>query len=136
MNIQEVAHSLRAVATWICSTLLASLLFWSWFGACVVGCIDAPVPELEPPARIVASWDPLACGDPHRVVVELEDDEGEQVSRSVPCNAGGLTLDVPRWGVYAGRIYAWTLGPEIRSVLHVRLEVDAPIIFWTVETPR
>jgi hypothetical protein len=100
------------------------------------GCVDAPVIEPEPPSRIVAVWDPLACGDPHRVVVELEDDDGARASTSVPCELGGATLDLRHWGVYRGRIYAWTLGPTIRSVVPVRLDVDAEIIHWYVETPR
>lgn len=136
MNLYELSHPWRSLATWIGSTLFASCVFWLCFGTCVSGCVDTPLPDLEPQARIVASWDPLACGDPHRVVIELEDEDGAQVSRSVPCEAGGVTIDIPRWGVYRGRVYAWTLGPEIRSVVHVRLEVDQPVIFWTVETPR
>lgn len=119
--------------SWIGATLLATLLFWTCFGACVID--TAPLPT-EPQSRIVAGWDPLACGDPHRVVVELEDDAGVPVSASVPCEIGSVTLDVGHFGVYRGRIYAWSLGPEIRSVVPVRLEVDAPIIHWTVETPK
>lgn len=136
MNLHTVAYSLRSLATWATSTLLATALFWTCFGTCVAGCIDTPLPDLEPQARIVAAWDPLLCGEPHRVVIELEDDGGAKVSKSVPCNAGGTTIDVLHWGVYRGRIYAWLLGPEIRSVVHVRLDVDAPVVFWHVDTPR
>jgi hypothetical protein len=136
MAFYELAHSVRSLATWIASTLAATAVFWLCFGTCVSGCVDTPLPDLEPQARVVASWDPLACGDPHRVVIELEDDGGAPVSRSVPCAAGAITLDIVHWGVYRGRIYAWTLGPDIRSVTEVRLEVDAPVIFWTVDTPR
>lgn len=135
----DAVHPLRSIATWIVTTLTASLLFWACFGAYVAGCtgcIDTPLPELEPQSRVVATWDPLACGDPHRVVIELEDDDGTQLSRSVPCDAGGVTIDIAHWGIYRGRVYAWTLGPDIRSVVHVRLEVDQPVIFWTVDTPR
>ena len=139
-NLPPRAHSLRAIATWILSTWAATLVFWTCFcasvAACIAGCVDTPLPDLEPQARVVASWDPLACGDPHRVVIELEDEDGRPISRSVPCAVGGVTIDIARWGVYLGRVYAWTLGAEIRSVLHVRLEVDQPVIFWTVDTPR
>ena len=136
MNLYDVPHPLRSLATWIVSTLVASSAFWLCFGTCVSGCVDAPLPDIEPQARIVASWDPLDCGDPHRVVIELEDDDGRAFSRSVPCEVGGVTLDISHWGIYRGRVYAWTVGPEIRSVVHVRLEVDQPVIFWTVDTPR
>src|SRR5688500_14293870 len=110
--------------------------FASLISLLLLACVDAPAPDIEPQARIVAAWDPLLCGDPHRVVIELEDDDGRKLSRSVPCNAGGVTIDIPQWGVYQGRIYAWSIGPEIRSVTHVRIDVDAPVIFWTVDTPR
>ena len=136
MRFFDLSHSLRSLATWIGSTLLATVLFWATFSTCVAGCVDAPLPDVEPQARIVAAWDPLLCGDPHRVVIELEDDAGAKLSRSVPCDAGGVTIDIVHWGVYRGRIYAWALGPEIRSVTYVRLDVDAPVIFWTIDTPR
>lgn len=104
------------------------------------GCVDSPVPDLEPQARLVVVWDSLACGEPHRVVIELEDERGVPLSRSVPCELGGMSIDVPHWGVYRGRLYAWELVPtaeaEIRSVVSVRLEVDAPIVHWYVEAPR
>jgi hypothetical protein len=136
MNHFELPHSLRSVCTWIASTIAATGVFWSCFGACVVGCVDTPLPDIEPQARVVATWDPLLCGEPHRVVIELEDDDGRMLSRSAPCDAAGITIDIERWGIYRGRIYAWTYGPEIRSVSQVRLEVDAPIVLWTVDTPR
>jgi hypothetical protein len=102
------------------------------------GCVDRPLlDDVEPQARIITVWDPTLCGqEPHRVVVELEDDRGVRVSRSAPCAIGGVTLDVLTWGVYHGRIYAWMLGPEIRSIATVQLAVDAPIIHWYVDTPR
>ena len=129
MNIQASIAPL----SWIGSTLLATALFWTCFGACV---IDNAPPASEPQSRIVAGWDPLACGEPHRVVVELEDDAGAPVSASAPCEVGSITLDVRHWGVYRGRVYAWTFGPEIRSEVPVRLDVDAPVIYWTIETPK
>ena len=106
------------------------------FLALCAGCIDQPLPDITPQARVIAAWDPLLCGDPHRVVVELEDELGVPASRSVPCELGAVSVDLAHWGLYRGRIYAWELGPEIRSVLSVRLEVDAPIIHWFVDTPR
>jgi hypothetical protein len=136
MNFYELPHPWRSLATWIGSTCAASALFWLLFGTFVVGCIDTPLPDLEPQARVVASWDPLDCGSPHRVVIELEDEAGAPISKSVPCSTGGVTIDIPHWGIYLGRIYAWTLGPEIRSVTSVRLDVDQPVLFWTVDTPR
>lgn len=136
MNLYTLACSLRSLSTWVGSTVAATAVFWMCFGTCVGGCVDMPFPELEPQARVLAAWDPLVCGEPHRVVIELEDDDGAKLSKSVPCDAGGVTIDIPRWGVYRGRIYAWTLGPEIRSVVSVRLDVDAPVIVWNVDTPR
>ena len=74
------------------------------------------------------------------MVVELEDERGTDVSRSVPCELGSLTMDLPLWGIYRGRVYAWELetadDAEIRSVVSVRIDVDAPIVHWYVETPR
>jgi len=140
MNFIERPYSLRTLAAWVGSTVFATALFWACFGTCVAGCVDQPLPDVEPQARVVASWDPLPCGDPHRVVVELEDDDGAKVSHSVPCEVGGMSIDIRHWGVYRGRIYAWTLtagdAAEMRSVLYVRLDVDAPVIFWPVDTPR
>ena len=102
----------------------------------LVACVEQPLPDIDPPARVITAWDPLECGEPHRVVVELEDHLGVPHSRSAPCELGSITLDVGHWGIYRGRVYAWSLGPEIRSVLSVRIDVDAPIITWWVETPR
>lgn len=115
---------------------------WSpWFAAalaCVVlaACIDAP-PEVSPgAARLVTAWDPLACGDPHRVVVELADDSGAPISASTPCNLGGLTLDVSHLGSYRGRIYAWALAAAIRSITPLELTIDQPIVHYLVPTPQ
>jgi hypothetical protein len=99
-------------------------------------CIDAPVEPDPPFARLVAVWDPLACGDPHRVVVELYDDDGAGAAASAPCNIGGLTVDVAHFGSYRGRIYAWALGAAIRSEAAIEVTIDRPIVQWTVETPR
>lgn len=118
---------------WISSPVLLSLAFWSSF----VACIDAPLPDTPPAARIVAAWDPLACGEPHRVVVELEDEAGTRLSSSTQCATGMLTLDAPHWGIYRGRLYAWELEREveIRSVMNVLMTVDEPVVRWWVATP-
>jgi hypothetical protein len=117
------------VAPW-----LGTFLFWSLF----VACIDAPMPDSEPIARILTIWDPLACGEPHRVVLELEDEAGTKLSASTPCENGSLAIDAPHFGVYWGRIYAWQLDadPQARSVMQFRLAVDEPIVRWLVATPR
>ena len=120
------------LATWLVSTLAASAAFWLTFGACV----DVPQPREVPQARVVASWDPLACGRPHRVVIELEDEAGAPLTLSAPCALGGLTIDAPHFGIYRGRIYAWELGEAIRSIVPVELAIDEPLIRWMVETPR
>jgi len=118
---------------WIASPIAFSLVFWAAFAAC----IDAPVPDTPPAARIVAAWDPLACGSPHRVVLELEDDAGAMIAASTQCSTGMLTLDAPHWGIYRGRLYAWELEDEveIRSVMTIRMTVDEPIVRWWVATP-
>ncbi|HUS29177.1 MAG TPA: hypothetical protein VMZ53_11720 [Kofleriaceae bacterium] len=126
---------------WVGSVTLATAIFWMLFGTFVLGgCIDTPLPDVEPQARLLASWDPLSCGDPHRVVIELEDDAGAKLSSSVPCEIGEMHFDIWHWGIYRGRIYAWMLdagsGAVIRSEKPVRLEIDAPIVQWLVETPR
>jgi len=122
-----------SLVTWIAAPLAATCVFWTCFGACVM----PPPPADEPPqARLVAAWDPLACGEPHRVVVELEDDAGVPLSVSAPCVLGSLTLDAPHLGIYHGRIYAWILGEAIRSIAPVVLSIDAPIVQWVVPTPR
>jgi len=110
---------------------LATLVFWSTF----VACIDAPLDEDPPVARVVIAWDPLACGEPHRVAVELEDEAGARASTSTPCTTGGATLDLPHLGVYRGRIYAWTADEQARAVTSARLAVDASIVRWWVATP-
>jgi hypothetical protein len=119
----------------IASPWFATALFWLAF----VACIDSPLPPASPPAaRVVTTWDPLVCGEPHRVVIELADDEGTMVSTSTPCSHATLSVDVPHFGTYYGRIYAWVLGgdPTIRSELPVELVVDQPVMRWIVQTPR
>jgi hypothetical protein len=122
---------MRYLLVLLCSPLFVAAALWSLQAAC----IDTP-PEPGPVvARVVAAWDPLACGAPHRVVLELEDDIGEPRSASMPCNLGSLTLDVPHLGRYQGRIYAWALDAPVRSAMPVEVMVDQPIVHWFVETP-
>jgi len=78
------------------SPLFAIMLGWGTSS----GCLDVPPESSAATARLVTAWDPLECGDPHRVVVELEDDGGAKLSASTPCNIGGLTL--------APGLYKWT----------------------------
>ena len=119
--------------TFILSPCLATLLFWVSFIACID--IDDPVPDDPPIARIVVAWDPLECGPPHRVAVELEDLDGNRISSSTACNRGSITLDTPHYGTYYGRVYAWEAGESARSVTPVRLVVDAPVVRWWIATP-
>jgi len=106
-----------------------------WSFAALGACIDAPVDDAPAVARLVAGWDPLACGEPHRIVVELEDDGGVKRSASVPCNLGGLAVDVDHVGHYHGRIYAWALDASIRSITPIDVTIDQPIVDWFVATP-
>jgi len=99
------------------------------------GCLSTLPPDDEPPAaRVVAQWDPLACGEPHRVAVELEHEDGTDVATSVPCILGSLSLDLPQWGIYFGRVYAWDAG-TIRRVAPVTLTIDATVIHWQLADP-
>lgn len=122
---------MRTIISCVLLPWLCALTFWFLFGACVANVPDEP----EPVSRLIASWDPLACGEPHRVVLELEDENGNPVSSSTPCWLGGLAVDLPRWGWYTGRIYTWVLDQPIRSIRNVTLAVDAAIVRWQVITP-
>ena len=101
------------------------------------GCLaQAPEDEEAPPAaRVIALWDPLHCTDDHRVVVELEDDDGIRVSRSAPCGIGSVTLDVPHWGFYLGQCYAWSAGKATVRATDLSLAVDAAIVHWQIVNP-
>lgn len=116
----------------LCSPLFTSVLLWTT----LCGCIDEPPAPSSAVARLVTAWDPLGCGDPHRVVVELEDDSGAKISASAPCSIGGLTLDVAHFGIYHGRIYAWAFDAPMRSVTLVDVTIDEPIVHWQVSVPR
>lgn len=128
----RVACGVRSVVRMRSSLCVASCLLPIALDAC----IDAPAEPGAPFARLVAAWDPLACGDPHRVVVELNDEDGAGVSSSTPCNIGGLTVDVAHFGTYRGRIYAWVLGAAIRSESAIEVTIGRPIVQWMVATPR
>jgi hypothetical protein len=117
----------------VAPSVFVSMLFW----AALVACIDnPPAADAMPSARIVVQWDPLACGAPHRIAVELADEAGRPLSSSAPCALGGLTLEAPHFGVYLGRVYSWNADRPIRSITPVRLYVDEPIVRWLVATPE
>ena len=118
--------------SWLSCTVVLTLAFWTCFGACV----DSPVQDDPPQARIVASWDPLQCGPPHRVAVDLVDDAGAPISSSTICATGSHVLDAPHLGAWHGRIYAWTLGGGEHATVPVDLEVDEAVLHWQVETPK
>jgi len=118
--------------SWLFCTVVLTLAFWTCFGACV----DSPLQDDPAQAKIVASWDPLQCGAPHRVAVDLADDAGAPISSSTICAAGSLTVDAPHQGAWHGRIYAWTLGVGEHATEPVDLEVDEPVLHWQVDTPR
>lgn len=126
------AGRMRCLIVLLCSPLFAAALLWATLAAC----IDTPPAPGMAIARLVAAWDPLACGDPHRVAVELEDEAGATVSSSTPCNLGGITLDVSHFGSYHGRIYAWALDAPIRSITPVEVMIDAQIVHLQVSTPQ
>lgn len=123
---------MKSIVPCIVVPWLAAVVFWILFGACVANVPDEP----EPVSRLLASWDVRACGDPHRVVLELEDEDGNPVSASAPCWLGGIAIDLPRWGWYTGRIYTWVLDQPIRSIQRVSIPIDAAVIRWQVVTPR
>lgn len=116
--------------------LLFLVLCSPWFAAAAAACIDAPIDPGPSAARLVVAWDPLACGEPHRIAIELADEAGVPLAASTPCNLGGLTVDVSHFGRYHGRIYAWALGAPVRSVTPVDLVIDQPIVRWEVATPQ
>jgi hypothetical protein len=122
---------MRSICMWLLSPCLATCAFWACFGACVV-----PSPSAAPQARLIVDWDPTACGDPHRVVLELADMDEPPYSRSAPCTVGALELDAVSYGNYHGRLYAWAIGEPARSVAPVALDVDERVVRWSVDTPR
>ncbi|MGE0546927.1 MAG: hypothetical protein AB7O24_04990 [Kofleriaceae bacterium] len=114
------------VAPW-----LLGLGFWSAF-ACIT---SVPDPDDSPAVDLVVSWDPTACGSPHRVVVELEADSGAQIGTSTLCAIGQLALAIPEFGVYRGRVFSWQLGHPIRSIMPVTISLDTRLVRWEIATP-
>jgi len=123
---------MRGLLVLLCSPWLVTAACW----LALTACLDEPLPPGPAAARLIVAWDPLACGEPHRVVVELEDDNGAPRSAGAPCSLGGVALDLAQYGVYRGRIYAWAIAAPIRSVTPLELTIDEPIVQWHVETPR
>lgn len=122
---------MRSLLLLLCSPLVVAALAWTALAAC----IDAPPEPRLSPARLVVAWDPLACGDPHRLVVELRDDAGAVTSASTPCSLGTLAIDVAHFGSYRGRIYAWALDAPERPVAPIELTIDQSIVRWDVMSP-
>lgn len=119
-------------AALVVSPCAASVLFWLAFTAC----IDSPLePDPPPIARVIVQWDPLACGDPSRVAVELEDHAGVRLASSAPCTAGSVTIDTAHYGLYYARIDACEADEDLRAIAPVRLVVDEPVVRWHVATP-
>ena len=128
--------AMRSMLFDVTCTLAATAAFWTVFGACVDAPVDAEAHA--PLARLVASWDPLACNDPHRVVLELEDDAGLKRTASSHCELGGLMLVTSHFGIYRGRIYrVHDDGPiEISmEAVAVQIAIDAPIVRWEIAQP-
>lgn len=123
---------MRSYVLLLCSPLFAAALLWATFAACV----DEPLAPSSSVARLVTVWDPLACGEPHRIVIELEDEDGAKRSASTPCNLGGVTVDVSHLGLYRGRVYAWAIDAAIRSIMPLELSIDEAIVHWFIATPR
>jgi hypothetical protein len=99
-------------------------------------CLATLPDDDEPPAsRVIVQWDPLDCGPPHRVVLELQHEDGTDASSSVPCILGSLSIDLRQWGIYFGRFYGWEAGSPIRRIEPVTLTVDAPLIHWQLVEP-
>lgn len=106
-------------------------------GACTI--VVPPTPDAQPLARVEATWDAADCGQPHRVVLELEDKAGAPLSTAAACEAGAASLELRHWGVYLGRIYAQyaqNVEDEIRDEEKLHIDVDAPVVEVAVDTPR
>lgn len=133
-------RGMRSLLVPLCSPLVVAALAWTLFAAC----IDAPPEPRLSLARLVVAWDPLACGDPHRLVVELRDDAGAVVSASTPCSLGTLAVDIAHFGSYRGRLSAWALDPparpsgptdEVTIEATIEVTMDQPIVHWDVMVP-
>jgi len=122
---------MRSLLVFLCSPLVAAALLWTAFAAC----LDAPAGSSASLARLVVAWDPLACGEPHRIAVELDDEAGAELSASSPCSVGSLTVDVSHFGSYHGRVYAWTSDAPTGAVVPIEVMIEQPIVHWDVATP-
>ena len=121
------------VVSVVCPVILACA-FWAVFGACV----DAEVEATPPLSRVLVAWGPLACGDPHRVIIELDAiDDGARVVRSVPCAIGWMALDVPHVGDYRARVDSAPDGDGSDATLvdEIELDIETQIVRWTLEAP-
>ena len=110
-----------------------------WFVLCVLaelGCLDTPPPSTTALAQLVTTWDPLSCGEPHRVAVELVDSDGVSTSASAPCAVGVVTVDVEHFGAYTGRVYAWAVGALERSSVAIQVDITGAVVRQHVETPQ
>ena len=123
---------MRTLATCLLAPIFAAAVFWTLFCACIANVPD----EREPVSRLLTSWDPLACGEPHRVVLELEDESGNPVRSSTPCWLGGIAVDLPSWGFYTGRIYSWIPDGPIRSIHEMAFAVDQAVVRYELRTPQ
>lgn len=103
---------------------------------CALLCASCLAPGNPIQARVIVYWDPVSCGAPHRVGVDLEDDSGAQLTPSAPCEAGELAVDVPHLGEYRGWIYAHALGETAHVVASIELAVDTVVVRFPIETPR
>ncbi|HEY0193554.1 MAG TPA: hypothetical protein VGC42_20695 [Kofleriaceae bacterium] len=99
-------------------------------------CLDAPPAASSAAlAQLITTWDPLACGDPHRVAVELVDDAGQTSSASAPCELGVVAVGVDHFGGYHGRVYAWAVGALARSTMAIQVEIMEAVVRQHVVTP-
>jgi hypothetical protein len=101
----------------------------------LTACLASPPAHAPAMAQLVITWDPLACGDPHRVAVELADDAGAQLAGSAPCDVGVVALDVAAYGSYSGRTYAWAIGEPIRSIAPLAIDIGEPEVRQSIATP-
>ena len=103
----------------------------------VIGaCLDTPSPHGAAVAELVTTWDPLICGDPHRVEVELTDLAGATSAASAPCELGVVALDVSHLGNYTGRVYAWAVGEPARSITPITVAINEPVAHQQIATPE
>ena len=104
----------------------------AWFVASIAtaACVSLPDTSTEVQPQLIAVWDAMGCGPPHRVAFALADDTGDSVARSAPCDAGTLVFDVPRLGTYTGEVYAWSLAGGSGAADDVSIDVVAAMTRW------